>query len=401
VTAAVWLERFGDAVERGILTEEEFAERRVHFEELDRIAAARANGSVPAPDWVGEEPPPSTRQLRFLPGRAFVEQKIERRPALLGDDDDSVLPAHGLAIVGGEGGSGKSTLTLHGIAHLGTATPWLGIPIDRALRIGVIENEGPKAPFIDKVKRFAEAWPGDDFLERCFFLDSPWGRFTLADEGLRAELRSFALDNELDLLIAGPLGRLGLEGVGSPDETRAFLDLLGEIGCQRDLAVWLLHHINKARHRSIVQALSGDWGGHPDLILGLEHEEGQRRTRLTFGKVRWGDQGRRPLVLDWLPAEEGIGYRVNEAASAAHEGQRNQERVLEAIRAGSSIAADVAASVGLSKRTVNRHFGLLEQRGLVQLTAGAKGAKIAVPVGGLELDEGAEGHVAVEELEWR
>ena len=82
------------------------------------------------------------------------------------------------------------------------------------------------------------------------------------------------------------------------------------MGYRRDVAFWLLHHINKQRHRSIVQALSGDWGGHPDLILGVEHEEGQRRTKLTFGKVRWGDQGRKPFHLSWLAQGEGIGYAV-------------------------------------------------------------------------------------------
>jgi hypothetical protein len=379
------------------------------------------NGST-APD-AGEEPGnlvaneetravvgPESEQprLRFLTGREFVDQEIEQRPALLGRAGDVLLPAAGLAIVGGPGGSGKSTLTLHAVAHLASGTPWLGIEAARPLRVGIIENEGPKAPFIDKVKAFAEAWVGPEFLERCSFLDSPWGRFSLADEGLRAELRSFALGNELDLLVAGPLGRLGIEGVGSPEETRRFLELLGEAGCQRDeggVAFWLLHHVNKGRHPSIVQALSGDWGGHPDLILGVEHTDGERRTKLVFGKVRWGDQGRRPLLLDWLPPEEGIGYRVTEIDASRQAGAANRQRVLELVQTGTRSPKAIAAATDLTKKTVIEHLKALaeEEPPLVRLETGPNRSIEAVPSEAadvpLELD-GLEEGVNTEDLEW-
>ena len=249
-------------------------------------------------------------------GDAFVAQPREKVPALLGGGADVLMPAAGLVIIGGEGGAGKSTLTLHALAHLASGTDWFGIPIERPLRVGVIENEGPKAPYIDKLERFADSWDGPDFLPNVAFLDSPWGRFSLADEQLRAEIRAFTVEAQLDLVIAGPLGRLGVAGAGSPEETRAFMDPLAEVGCQRDVAWWLIHHVGKQKQRSIVQQLSsGDWGGHPDLILGLE-DEGKRRSKLTFGKVRWGDQGRASLLLEWLPEDEGIATGSSKRARA-------------------------------------------------------------------------------------
>jgi DNA-binding transcriptional ArsR family regulator len=345
------------------------------------------------PDARPAEPP--REWLRFLWGREFLGQPREQRAALLGSDYDCLIPAAGLVIVGGPGGAGKSTLTLHAIAHLASGTDWLGIPIADALRIGVIENEGPKEPFMDKVERFAEAWEGPDFLKRCAFLDSPWGRFTLADEGLRAELRAFVVEAELDLVVAGPLGLLGVEGVGSPEETRAFLSLLVEVGYRRDIAFWLLHHIKKGRHPSIVQALSGDWGGHPDLILGVEQKEGERLTTLTFGKVRWGDQGRRPLSLEWLPDDEGIGYRIVDREGKVEEGKANRRRILDAIRRGLRTAAEIAPVVDLTPRSVTRHMKALAEDGEVVLEEGQNGTYIASTP-----SETPGGPVAPEELPW-
>ena len=242
-------------------------------------------------------------RLTFLWGPDFVAQPLEHKPALLGAGRDVLLPVGGLALLYGDGGAGKSTLALHMLAHLASGQPWLGIPVERRLRVGIVENEGPMVPFVEKLRQFTETWDGPEFLSQVAVLNQPWGRFTLADDGLRAELRAFAIDQSLDLIVAGPLGRLGVEGAGSPAETRAFLDLLSEVGYQDDIAWWLLHHENKARQ------VSGDWKGHPDLTLRLVYE-GKRRNKLTFEKVRWGDQGRDPMILEWLGVEEGIGYKI-------------------------------------------------------------------------------------------
>lgn len=338
------------------------------------------------------------QRLHFLWGPDFIAKEDEVREPLLGTRSDNLIPHAGFVMVGGSGGAGKSTLTLHAIAHLASGTEWFGMPVPRPLRVGVIENEGPRQPYREKVQAFAEAWEGPDFLPQCAFLESPWGRFSFADDELRAELRAFIVDNEIDLLVAGPLGRLGMQGVGSPEETRMFLALLGELGVQRDVAVWLLHHINKGRHPSIVDALSGDWGGHPDTILGVEHEGG-RRTKLTFGKVRFGDQGRAPLILEWLPSEEGIGYRVVETAAASI-GDANRERIYRAVLEGTHEASAVAKLVGLEKRTVAKHFLALEKDGRIELRDGPNKAKLAYVIDA-ETAFAAQEAVPTEELAWR
>lgn len=273
---------------------------------------------------------PQTRpRLVFVRGDEFVEQPIMRGDPLVGTPDDSLLMPGSLAILAGVGGAGKTTLSLHAIAHWASGLPWFGIATPRPIRIIVIENEGPHDPYVQKVKEFANRFhgcpcgdgdqhgDGSDFLERCFFLDAPWGHFSFADPGCARELQAYVRDTQADLVVANPLGRLGMKGAGTPEDTRAFLELLFAAGLNEDFAALLLHHFSKiGRHVPIVQQLSGDWGPHPDLILALE-PDGERKSKLTFGKVRWGDQGRPPLLLEWLTDPDGpVGYNGQSAPVA-------------------------------------------------------------------------------------
>jgi hypothetical protein len=83
---------------------------------------------------------------------------------------------------------------------------------------------------------------------------------------------------------------------------------------------------------SLSQQISGDWGGHPDTILILE-SAGQRRSKLTFDKIRWGDQGaREPLVLNWLVDEGGpVGYTLADAPKSIPDEQL-YERIDQFLR---------------------------------------------------------------------
>jgi hypothetical protein len=292
--------------------------------------------------------------------------------------------------MGGPGGSGKSTLTRHLVAHLAAGVPWFGVGVSRPLRIGFVENEGPKEPFQDSIAELAEHWDGPDFLDNVAFYNEPWGSFTLADEGIRVDLRAFARENELDLFVGGPLGLLGMRGAGTPEETRAFLELLVEVGYRRDLAFLLLHHVNKGRHPSIVQALSGDWGGHPDLILGVDRYPHRARcTRVIFGKVRFGDAGKPALILDWLPSGEGIGYRLFDAPSVtpAETSAANRARILDAIFAGAVDVDAIAKTAGVTAPTVRKHLRALETDGRLTLTTGRNNAlRVASAVRDEDLD---------------
>lgn len=283
-----------------------------------------------------EEPPPAGAEegaepvegprLRFLVGTEFVEQELARIDPLIGVEGDAILMPGSLAILAGIGGAGKTTLALHALAHWAEGLTWFGMPAARPLRIVVIENEGPHDPFVNKVKEFSRRFHdcpccgephggGGAFLDNCLFLDAPWGHFTWESDELAKQLRSAALDFGADLVVANPLGRLGMKGAGTPEETRAFLDLLFRGGLGEDFAALLLHHMAKPQGRGahLTQQVSGDWGPHPDTIMTLE-PDGEKKGKLTFAKVRWGDEQGRVLLLDWLTDKDGpVGYRVKDA----------------------------------------------------------------------------------------
>jgi hypothetical protein len=240
-------------------------------------------------------------RIRIVSSDQFLQAAVDQIPVLLGTATDKVLPAYGLAIVYGKGAAGKTTLTMTAVAALASATPWLGIPVPSPARILMVENEGPKAPFVEKIQRFADQWEGPDFLGNIVFYEEPWGRFSLADRGMRDDLLDFTRDQRIDLVVAGPLRGLGMSGPGAPAETDAFMDLLKEAGLGTELAWWIVHHVNKAGQ------VSGDFDRHPDTLIRYAYE-GKRRNKLTWEKIRWGDQGREPLVLEWL--DQGVGYTI-------------------------------------------------------------------------------------------
>jgi hypothetical protein len=325
--------------------------------------------------------------IRLSWGKTFIAQQTDKIDVLLGSDDDKILPAAGFCLVYGKGGQGKTTLTLTAVAALASATPWLGIPVARPVRVCMIENEGPKAPFIEKISRFADQWQGPDFLHNLALYEEPWGRYSVTDRGMRDDLLAFARAERIDVIAAGPLRGLGIEGPGAPSETDAFLNLLKDAGLGTELAWWIVHHTNKAGQ------ISGDWDRQPDLLLRLTYE-GKRRNRLSFEKIRWGDQGREPLVLEWL--DEGVGYRIIETVPDEIDWIELEDRVLTAVAdkprsSQTAIEKTVGGKAAQAREAIRR---LLESGRLHDEGNGGKKVLVHVhnPVENRPIDQ--------EELEW-
>lgn len=242
----------------------------------------------------------------------FVARRLESRPPLLGTEEDNLLPAGGLLILVARGGKGKTTLSIDACFHLASGIEWLGFTVQRALRILIIENEGPVEPFRRKLERKASGWshavPGAIFVKTF-----NWGAFTVEDEAERKRLRAFLEQERIDLVVGDPLDSLGMKGVGSPAETRDFMGRLVEVGLTRDTAFWLLHHPTKAEVEDELDQASGAWGGRPDTMLNLSLQPGNR-SRLSFPKVRWGsDASRKARILTFDAECEGFAVVAEEA----------------------------------------------------------------------------------------
>ena len=129
----------------------------------------------------------------------------------------------------------------------------------------MLENEGPRGKFRRKLRAKLAAWNGSTTAGYIDVYEEPWGLFTLADRGTRARLAAFVAEHEVNVLAAGPVQTLGIEGGGTPAEVRAFAGLLAEVRelAGREVAALLVHHENQAGQ------VSGAWAGVPDSMLHL------------------------------------------------------------------------------------------------------------------------------------
>src|SRR5262245_24303203 len=84
----------------------------------------------------------------------------QAEPIAVDAEGNTVIPAAGLGFVYGNGGAGKTTLLLDAAMHLSAGVPWLGgvITPTRPLRVGWIENEGPREEFRRKLERKLTSW---------------------------------------------------------------------------------------------------------------------------------------------------------------------------------------------------------------------------------------------------
>jgi archaellum biogenesis ATPase FlaH len=195
----------------------------------------------------------------------------------------TVIPARGLVLIFGDGGAGKTTLAIDAAFALAAGDPWLGlVETDRPLRIAIIEAEGPRQEFRDKLERKLAHHGAAALAGRISVLEEPWAEFTFADESQRRALALAIVENETDLLIVGPVVSVGMVGGGTPDEIRAFEQLLHELRAlvERPFAIVLVHHENR------LGRVSGAWERVPDTLMHVTGQ-GHGRTRVYWQKARW------------------------------------------------------------------------------------------------------------------
>lgn len=220
--------------------------------------------------------------LRVVTLDTFVDTHEEYADPLIGHPDDTLLPADGTLLMYGDGGAGKTTLTIDALAHLASGTPWLGLTVPQPLRVLLIENEGPRGPFRTRLGAKRAGWEGPPFADNVNVLEEPWTRFTLNDHLCRHALAHEIDRTDADLLMVGPLASLGARGTGTPDDINEFDRLIRDLREQteRRFALWIVHHENKAGD------VSGAWERYPDSLVHIQ-ARGNGRTHIQWRKVRW------------------------------------------------------------------------------------------------------------------
>jgi len=221
---------------------------------------------------------------------------------LLGAPGEAVIPENGDAMLYGDGGASKTTLSIDLAFHLAAGDPWLGIEVPKPVRVLLIEAEGPRPLFRRKLRQKHKAWQGSDLGDRLLVIESPWADFRFPEADAVADRVS---EMEVDVLIAGPVTRVGMDELGTLQQVRDFLSQVTRFRERtgRRLTVLLIHHENKGG------TVSGAWEGAGDTLMHAT-VRGRGRTTLTFQKARWSSEWHKQrLELDWT---DGEGFEVAE-----------------------------------------------------------------------------------------
>jgi putative DNA primase/helicase len=303
-----------------------------------------------------------------LPIREFVAlERGHHEPMLADAEGRAVVGFLSLVLLGALGGHGKTTWAIDLFLHMAAGVDFPPFAIPRPVSILVVENEGPEQMFADKLEarlqHFAHKLKAP--LDVCVF---DWGGFSLADETHRDRLIREIAERKYDLVFGDPLDSLGIEGVGSPEDTRKFLALMKKTGLNKSVAWWLNTHPRKEETKEALNEIAGAWGGKPDTVFLLRMLEGDR-TQLRQPKLRWARRGKGPtLLFAFDPETEAFSF-IGEQS----EEERDHLAELRGLladgewRTVKEIAAPVeAGGIGMNekivKRVLDEHPDVFESR---------------------------------------
>jgi hypothetical protein len=171
----------------------------------------------------------------------------------------------------------------------------------------MIENEGPEELFAEKLEARLATFP-HKLKARLDVCTIDWGGFSLASDPLREVLTREIAEKQYDLVFGDPLDSMGIEGVGSPEDTRKFLYLMKEAGLNKTVAWWLNTHPRKEETKEALNEISGAWGGKPDSVF-LLRMLADDRTQIRQAKLRWAKRGKGPtLLMAFDPDTEAFTY---------------------------------------------------------------------------------------------
>jgi hypothetical protein len=231
-----------------------------------------------------------------LPIHEFVALECPTvEPLIVDTDGRPVIAQHSLTLLGALGGAGKTTLFVELALHLAAGVDYLCFSIPAPVSVLLIENEGPEEMFALKLEEKLATFP-HPLKARVHVCTIDWGAFTLGDDQMRQRLREELAEYQYDLVFGDPLDSLGIEGVGSPEDTRKFFALMKETGLHKSVSWWLNTHPRKEETKEALNEIAGAWGGKPDAVLLLKMLADDR-SQVRFPKLRWAKRGKRPAIL--------------------------------------------------------------------------------------------------------
>jgi putative DNA primase/helicase len=300
--------------------------------------------------------------------REFIVLEREQREPLLADvDGRAVVGRNSLTLCGALGGHGKTTWFVDVALHMAAGIDYPPFTVPRPVSILMIENEGPEELFAKKLKARLASFSHElkAHLDVCTF---DWGGFSLADDAQRERLNRAITAKGYDLVFGDPLDSLGIDGVGSPEDTRKFLALMKETGLNKRVAWWLNTHPRKEDTKEALHEIAGAWGGKPDSVF-LLRMLNDDRTQIRQPKLRWARRGKGPtLLLAFDPDTEAFTF-IGEESEEERDYLAEIARLLAngRWRTAKEIAAPtkdggIGANVDTIKKVLEEHPDVFELR---------------------------------------
>ncbi len=208
--------------------------------------------------------------------------------------------------------------------HWAAGVAWHGVLTPaRPLRILLIEAEGPRPEFRRKLRRRLASWNGPSLEGRLDILSEPWGAVTLRDQNHREQLARLISEGEYDIVVIGPLRKIGMRGGGTLDEIEEFIALVENVSrlSGRRVAFRIVHHENRAGQ------ISGAWEGVPDTLVHVQ-PQGNGSLRLYWQKVKWASALH--LTTTQLSWADGDGFSIVDKPEITE--ATIADEILEAVR---------------------------------------------------------------------
>ncbi len=320
--------------------------------------------------------------VKIVTLQQFVTTTDDVSDPAIGDVDDMLLPSDGTLLMYGDGGAGKTTLSVDALAHLAAGRDWLGQKIPKPLNVMLIENEGPRGPFRRRLAQKVTGWEHEPFADRVHVLEEPWTRFSLLEGEYRHQLGREITRWETDLVMVGPLASLGAKGTGTPDEVNEFDNLVKDLreNADRTFALWIVHHENKAGD------VSGAWERLPDSLIHVS-AQGNGKTRVHWRKVRWSSVlHNTSQTLSW---SANTGFAIDEKKDRDYPGE-----ILEAFTADNRwrTAREAAGLISANQDLVRDTMVDLVKTGQMLYEIGPSGRSVNAKCWRLRTDSDAPSH---------
>lgn len=271
---------------------------------------------------------------------------------------DPLLPLRHVTLLGGHGGTGKSSLALVLGAHAACGRPWAGFPVERCSKVVFVSLEDEGALVRYRLRRIIAAYGLDsgvvakgllllDGTEACAALMSedsgPYQR--AAPTSVLSEMRQKVAG--ADLVIIDNASDAFDANENSRRDVRAFIRELASIAKRNDAAVMLLAHIDKAAAKggAYGNSYSGStaWHNSARSRLALVTDDSGGIT-LLHEKLNLGSKAE-PVILSFdshgvlIPSVNLSGQLAGCEVTSAFDAQEALNVVRAAIEAGITVPA--------------------------------------------------------------